>query len=67
MILSLLHNPIQPDTFLFKWKKLLQRGIIAAADDRGTADYFIEQTKELMYSADIAELTIATTSSSALL
>jgi hypothetical protein len=67
MILSLLHNPIQPDTFLFKWKNLLERGIIAAADDRGTADYFIEQTKELMYSADIADLTIATTSSTALL
>lgn len=64
MILSLLNNPIQPDSFLWKWKKLLERGV--ATDDRGTADYFIEQTRELMYSADIADLTTATSSSALL-
>jgi hypothetical protein len=64
MILSLLNNPIQPDSFLWRWKKLLERGV--ATDDRGTADYFIDQTKELMYSVDIADLTTATSSSALL-
>ena len=64
MILGLLNNPIQPDSFLCKWKKLLQRGV--GVDDRGTADYFMEKTKELMYTADIAELTTATSSSALL-
>ena len=64
MILGLLNNPMQSDTFLYKWKNLLKRGV--SVEDRGTADYFIKQTKELMYEADISELSM-TTRSSALL
>jgi hypothetical protein len=48
--------------FLSKWKQCLRRGI--SVDDRETPDYFIRQTKELMYSADLAELTTPTTTGS---
>ena len=65
MILSLLNNPIKPDSFLYKWKQLLEQGV--ATDNRGNADYFLKQTKELMYAADIADLITTTTASSAAL
>ena len=64
MILGLLNNPIKEDTFLYKWKKCLERGL---TEERETADYFIQQTKTLMYACNIAELTTVTTSSSTLL
>jgi hypothetical protein len=65
MILSLLNNPIKPDSFLYKWKQLLEQGV--ATNNRGNADYFLKQTKELMYAADIADLITTTTASSAAL
>jgi hypothetical protein len=64
MILGLLNNPMEEDTFLYKWKKCLERGL---TEERETADYFIQQTKTLMYACNIAELTTVTTSSSTLL
>lgn len=66
LILSLLNNPIEPNTFLDKWKTLLQRGVSVSVENRGTADYFIEKTRELMYAADISDLTTATNSSALL-
>jgi hypothetical protein len=65
MILSLLNNPIKPDSFLYKWKQLLEQGV--ATDNRENADYFLKQTKELMYAADITDLITTTTASSAAL
>lgn len=61
LILKLLNNPLQPDSFLYKWKELLKRGV--AVNYRGTPEYFIEQTKTLMYITEISELTTATSSS----
>ena len=65
LFLGLLNNPHPPNSFLSKWKLCLERG--TGTVDRETPAYFIDQTRALMYDADITELMTTTTSSATLL
>jgi hypothetical protein len=66
LFLGLLNNTHTPNSFLSKWKQCLERGT-GTVGDRETPAYFIEQTRALMYDAEMSELTTATTSSATLL
>jgi hypothetical protein len=65
LFLGLLNNPHPHNSFLSKWKQCLERG--TGTVDRETPAYFIDQTRALMYDADITELMTTTTSSATLL
>jgi len=43
------------NVFVSKWMACLERGI--ATTDRGTPDYFMDETKALLYSAEWSDLT----------
>jgi len=54
LILKLL-NDFNPNPFIKKWKQLIKQGLTVF--NRGTPEYFIEQTLQLMRSAEFADLT----------
>jgi hypothetical protein len=56
LFLSHLEEPSwMGNVFVSKWIECLKKGI--AITDRGTPDYFMEETKKLLYSAERSDLT----------